>query len=92
MKKHGIKLFAGTAAVGILTLTAAFFAVRYFMVGNEYASCRRGMLTRSYEMMISLLAFLPGAAGSGDGREAYRSVPRICRFRGLGACGAEILR
>lgn len=55
MKKHGIKLFAGTAAVGILTLTAAFFAVRYFMVGNEYASCRRGMLSRSYEMLISLL-------------------------------------
>ena len=55
MKKHGVRLFAEVALVGILMLTAAFFAVRYFMTWNEYTNYRRGMLSRSYEMMISLL-------------------------------------
>ena len=55
MKKHGIRLFAGVILVGVLMLTAGFFGVRYFMVREEYARYRRGVMSRSYEMMVSLL-------------------------------------
>ena len=55
MKKHGIRLFAEITAAGILALTAAYFAVRYYMVSEEYADSRRGTLSRSYETLVSLL-------------------------------------
>lgn len=55
MKKHGIRLFAEVAAAGILVLTAGYFAVRYYMVAEEYADSRRGTLSRSYETLVSLL-------------------------------------
>lgn len=56
MKKQRGRLFAEITVGGLLALTAAFFAVRWLIAEEQYALNRRGVLSRSYEMFISLLA------------------------------------
>lgn len=56
MKKQRLRLFTEIVVGGLLALTAAFFAVRWLIAEEQYGQIRRGTLSRSYEMLISLIA------------------------------------